>query len=80
MRNKRLPAIWLVILGLAVVSVLMLAACGGTDGPSTDIVDADTAFQDGGADLAAVSILMGHGTKYQTANTYYDYQKAYMGV
>jgi TRAP-type C4-dicarboxylate transport system substrate-binding protein len=35
MRNKRLLTIWLTILGLAVASVLMLAACGSSDTSTT---------------------------------------------
>ena len=42
MRNKRVPAIWITILGLALVSVLMLAACGGGEETNTTAGATDT--------------------------------------
>ena len=49
MPNKRLLVIWLTILGLAVVSVLMLAACGGTSDTSTTAGASDTSTAAGTA-------------------------------
>jgi TRAP-type C4-dicarboxylate transport system substrate-binding protein len=42
MRSKRLPVIWLIILGLAVASLLVLAACGDSSDTSTTAAPATT--------------------------------------